>query len=92
MRRQNIRILSKGEIFEPSVATFNRDISEVLEEIMDVGLRPIEIQNTIDDFKSAALFNKKEQAKIHYETLTSCLDEEDPFWSTIKVLLERLGD
>ncbi len=92
MKRENIRIIKDGQIYEPSVGTYNRDISEVLEEIMDVGLRPIEVQKCIDDFKSAAMFNKKEQALIHYETLKTVLSETDPFWNTANILLARLGD
>ena len=45
MKQENIRIIKDGQIYEPSVSTYNRDISEVLEEIMDVGLRPIECNN-----------------------------------------------
>lgn len=92
MKRENIRIIKDGQIYEPSVSTYNRDISEVLEEIMDVGLRPIEVQKCIDDFKSAAMFNKKEQALTHYETLKTVLSETDPFWNTANILLARLGD
>lgn len=92
MKPSNIRILKDGQVFEPSVSTYNRDISEVLEEIMDVGLRPIEVQQCIDDFKSAAMFNKKEQALTHYETLKNFLDKDDPFWATAGVLIKRLGD
>lgn len=90
MKRENIRIIKDGQIYEPSVSTYNRDISEVLEEIMDVGLRPIEVQKCIDDFKSAAMFNKKEQALKHYETLKTVLSETDPFWNTANILLARL--
>jgi len=92
MKQENIRIIKDGQIYAPSVSTYNRDISEVLEEIMDVGLRPIEVQKCIDDFKSTAMFNKKEQALIHYETLKTVLSETDPFWNTANILLARLGD
>lgn len=92
MKQENIRIIKDGQIYAPSVSTYNRDISEVLEEIMDVGLRPIEVQKCIDDFKSAAMFNKKEQALTHYETLKTVLSETDPFWNTANILLARLGD
>ena len=92
MKQENIRIIKNGQIYPPSVSTYNRDVSEVLEEIMDVGLRPIEVQKCIDDFKSAAFFKKKEQALIHYETLKTVLSETDPFWNTANILLARLGD
>jgi len=92
MKQESIRIIKNGKVFTPSVSTYNRDISEVLEEIMDVGLRPIEVQQCIDDFKSAAMFNKKEQALVHYETLQSLLSEDDPFWNTANTLKARLGD
>ena len=92
MQQDNIRIIKNGEVFIPSVGTYNRDISEVLEEIMEVGLRPIEVQKCIDSFKAAVLFKKKEQAFTHYETLKSLLSKSDPYWSTADVLMARLGD
>lgn len=91
MQPENIRILKDGQVYLPSVSTYNRDVSEVLEEIMDVGLRPVEVQKCIDDFKSAAMFNKKEQAMVHYETLKFYLNNEDPFWVTAAALMKRLG-
>lgn len=92
MQQENIRIIKDGQIYEPSVSTYNRDISEVLEEIMDVGLRPIEVQQCIADFKSAAMFKKKEQALTHYATLKELLPESDPFWNTANSLIARLGE
>ena len=90
MQQENIRIIRNGEVCTPSVSTYNRDISEVLEEIMDVGLRPIEVQKCIDSFKSAALFKRKEEAVTHYETLKHLLSESDPYWSTADTLMARL--
>ena len=51
MRKENIRILKDGQGFEPSADTFNRDITEVLEEIMDVGKRPVDVEKAMRDFR-----------------------------------------
>src|SRR5699024_12101677 len=40
MKKESIRILKDGTVYEPAADTFNRDITEVLEEIMEVGKRP----------------------------------------------------
>lgn len=90
MQKENIRILKDGEVFEPAVDTYNRDITEVLEEIMDVGKRPIEVENTLIDFKQQALSGNKNQAATHYETLKELLSEDDPFWSVANNLMSRL--
>ena len=39
VRKENIRILKEGKIHTPSVDTYNRDITEVLDEIMEVSKR-----------------------------------------------------
>ena len=88
--RKNIRILKDGQVFEPSADTFNRDITEVLEEIMEVGKRPVDVEKAIKDFRNAAVHGKKDEALMYQETLKTLLSDEDPFWITAKHLMARL--
>lgn len=87
--KNQIRIFKDGEVKDIPVDTFNRDSSEVMEEIMEVGLRPAEIQKLIDQFKQAILFLNKEDAMSLKEQLEGKLSEEDPFWVTIEVSMSR---
>lgn len=90
MQKENIRILKDGQVFEPSADTFNRDITEVLEEIMEVGKRPVDVERAIADFRNAAVHGNKGTALIHENTLRELLSEDDPFWITAQHLMSRL--
>lgn len=90
MQKENIRILKDGEVFAPTADTFNRDITEVLEEIMDVGKRPADVERVMTDFRNAAVHGKKDEALMYQETLKALLSDEDPFWITAKHLMARL--
>lgn len=91
MRKENILILKDGEIFYPSADTFNRDITEILDEIMDVKKRPIEVENAIKDFRNAVMHGNKDVALTHLNTLKGLLSKGDPFWVTVEHYMARLG-
>lgn len=90
MKKENIRILKNGEVYSPSADTYNRDITEVLEEIMEVGKRPVDVGDAIRDFRNAAVHGNVDAAKAHLETLKHLLSPEDPFWVTAEHLMARL--
>lgn len=90
MKKENVRILKDGKVYSPSADTFNRDITEVLEEIMEVGKRPVDVDKAIRDFRNAAVHGNVDAAKIHLETLKHLLSPEDPFWVTAEHLMARL--
>ena len=90
MQKESIRILKDGVIYEPAADTFNRDITEVLEEIMEVGKRPIEVEDAMQRFRNAAMHRKKEAAQKAVCELTTLLSEDDPFWVTVSHMMARL--
>lgn len=90
MRKENIIIMKDGNAYNPAVDTLNRDVTEVLEEIMEVGKRPIEVENAIKEFRSIAVHGKYEDAIQGYESLKSTLSNDDPFLITAEHLLARL--
>ena len=90
MKKENIRILKDGEVYSPSADTYNRDITEVLEEIMEVGKRPVDVEHAIRDFRNAAVHGNVDAAKIHLETLKLLLSPEDPFWVMAEHFMARL--
>lgn len=91
MRKENILILKEGEIFYPSVDTFNRDITEILNEIMDVTKRPSEVEEAIKKFRNNVAYGNKNDAIIQLKALEKLLSEDDPFWITAEHLMARLG-
>lgn len=82
--------MKDGVVYNPSGETYNRDITEVLEELMDVKKRPPEIDKLIYDFRDYAMQKNKVQAYDIYARLKEVLSEEDPFFINAKITLSRL--
>lgn len=90
MQKESIRILKDGVVYEPAADTFNRDITEVLEEIMEVGKRPIEVEDAMQRFRNAAVHGEKEAAQKAIDELKTLLSNDDPFWVTVSHMKARL--
>ena len=90
MKRDNILLLKDGVVYNPSGETYNRDITEVLEELMDVKKRPPEIDKLIYDFRDYAMQKNKVQVYDIYARLKEVLAEEDPFFINAKITLSKL--
>ena len=90
MKKESIRILKDGTVYEPAADTFNRDITEVLEEIMEVGKRPVEVEDAIKRFRNFAVHGEKESANEVIKELKTLLTEDDPYWVTVSHMMARL--
>lgn len=90
VRKENIRILKDGKVYIPSVDTYNRDITEVLDEIMDVPKRPVEIQEAIRTFRNAVMHGNKKVACNSLVELKNILSSDDPYWVTAEHLMSRM--
>lgn len=90
MQKESIRILKDGVVYQPAVDTFNRDITEVLEEIMEVGKRPVEVENAMQRFRNSAVHGEKDMAQKALEDLKTMLSKDDPFWITVSHMMARL--
>lgn len=90
IRKENIHILKEGQVYAPSVDTYNRDVTEVLDEIMEVTKRPIEIEEAIKEFRNAAMHGKKDKAYTSLDKLKGFLSDDDPYWITVEHLLARM--
>lgn len=90
MKKESIRILKDGTVYEPAADIFNRDITEVLEEIMEVGKRPVEVEDAIKRFQNFAVHGEKESANEVIKELKTLLTEDDPYWVTVSHMMARL--
>lgn len=90
MQKESIRILKDGAVYEPTADTFNRDITEVLEEIMEVGKRPVEVEDAIQRFRIAAMHKEKEAAQATIDELKTLLSKDDTFWVEASHMMARL--
>ena len=87
INKENIRILKDGEIYSLTVDSFNRDVVQILEEIMEVPKRPKEVEDAIKHFRNAVMHNQKDEANKAIENLKRLLNKDDPFWVTIEHMM-----
>ena len=90
MKKESIRILKDGAVYQPAADSFNRDITEVMEEIMEVGKRPIEVEDAIQRFRDSVIHGQKEAADMVVEELKTMLSADDPYWITASHMMARL--
>lgn len=90
MEKEEIKILVEGDVYEPNRDPYNRDVSDILTELMDVSRRPPDVEEAINKFKQAIYFSKKEKAIFRYEQLQEMLSADDPFFLQADALMEDL--
>lgn len=90
MEQSSVFLLKRGRLFETSISTFNRDASEIMEELMEVSLRPEYIEDLIMDFNKSVAQKKLENARKLREELSNHLTKEDPFFITADISIARL--
>lgn len=90
MEKEEIKILVDGDVYEPNRDTYNRDVSDILTELMDVSRRPKDVEDLIKKFKQAVYFRKKEKASSYYEKLRAIISQDDPFLLQADALMEDL--
>lgn len=91
MNRKSIFLLKDGQVYKPSSSTWNRDISEIMGELMDVKLRPENIEELIRSFNRASIVdNDKEEALLYLDELKKELTDDDPFLITANMTIGRL--
>jgi predicted ATP-binding protein involved in virulence len=90
VEKENIVIFKEGDCYYPNSDTLNRDVSQILDEVMDVRARPVDVHDLIMKFdKNISLRNLVEAKKI-FEELKIVLSESDPYFLKANILLERL--
>ena len=90
MRRQNVYIMESGKCILARSDTYNRAIDEIIEEQMEVSLRPKEYTDLVNEFRSAVMHNNKSVAIAKLEQIKEVIGEDDPFFITARIALERM--
>ena len=57
---------------------------------MEVGKRPVEVDDAINRFRNFAVHGEKESANDVIKELKTLLSEEDPYWITVSHMMARL--
>lgn len=86
--KENIRIFENGHIYAPAEQTYGRDANSIMREVMQVGERPKEVQNLIDEFYSCIDHDKLKEAEEMLVKITTLLGESDPEISGARVTLD----
>lgn len=75
--KENIKIISNGNVFDTNINTYGRDVNSILREIMHSKIRPSETQKILDDFSNAIADSDLEKAEKTLGQLKSILGEND---------------
>ena len=90
MSKDNIILIKDGIAYNPSSETLNRDVTEVLEELMNVKKRPPEIDLKILMFRESVALKDKDKASEILEILRGLLTPDDPFFISSSIAMARL--
>lgn len=90
MQRKNVYILKNGKVFPALSDTFNRSLDEIMEEQMEVSLRHQEYSELVQEFRNAIIHNRKDIALAKLDQIKEVVGENDPFFITANIALERM--
>ena len=88
--RKDVFIVKDGKCKQPLSDTYNRAIDEIIEEQLEVELRPKEYTDLVKEFRNAILHNRKDIAYSKLEQIKEVVGEDDPFLITERIALERM--
>jgi predicted ATP-binding protein involved in virulence len=89
VRTEDIFILSGGEIFKPATNPIGRDSNDILSEIMQISLRPSDIEQLISEYFLLINQNKFDIAEKFKNKLLEKLDSNDPIFFRAQALIDR---
>lgn len=90
MRKKDVFIMHEGRCKNVPSETYNRSLDEIMEEHLLVTMRPIEYSNLVQEFRDAIIRNRKDQAEEALIKLREIVGENDPFFITARITLNRM--
>lgn len=90
IQRSNVYKIANGKISKPLSDTFNRSLDEIMEEQFGVSLRPQEYTDLFNEFRNAVMHRRKDIALAKLEQIKEVVGEQDPFFITARIALERM--
>ena len=91
MQRENVYLLKSGKVHNAISETFNRSLDEIMEEQMEVPLRPQEYTELVQEFRNAIIHNQKNIALAKLDQIKEVIGEDDPFFITARIAMERMS-
>ena len=83
-------LLKSGKVHNAISETFNRSLDEIMEEQMEVPLRPQEYTELVQEFRNAIIHNQKNIALAKLDQIKEVIGEDDPFFITARIAMERM--
>lgn len=90
MQRENVYIMKNGKAHTPPSDTYNRSLDEIIEEHMNVSLRPDEYTELVTEFRNAVKSNDKPYATEIISKIKAIVGETDPFLVTANIVLRGM--
>ena len=87
---RNLSLPMKYEPYPKRVIVWRRAENEIMEENMEITLRSPEVHSLYEDFKQCIADENKEEAEKIIEELKRILDEDDPLFIKMRLVLRRL--
>lgn len=91
IQRENVFIMKNGQALPARSDTFNRALDEIMEEQMEVSMRPQEYIDLENEFRNAIIKGEKKIALAKLDQIKEVVGEDDPFFITASMALRRMG-
>ncbi len=82
--------MKDGKIIPTLSDTFNRALDEIMEEQMEVSMRPQEYTELVQEFRNSLMHGHKDLAIAKLEQIKDIVGENDPFFITARIALDRM--
>jgi len=90
LKSENLFIMENGDVSIPGSETYNRALNEIMEEHMGITMRDPEVESLYDKFKQYVADGNKEMAECMMTKMWEFLDENDPIFITMQLVLRRI--
>ncbi|MDE5722087.1 MAG: AAA family ATPase [Clostridia bacterium] len=90
LRSENVFKVKDGEVSFINSETYNRSLDEIMQENMDINMRSPEVHLLYDEFKQCIADGNKEKAEKIISKLKQILDEDDPLFIKLRLVMRRL--
>ncbi len=82
--------MENSKAFSPCSDTYNRSLEEIMEEHMEISLRPKEYVELVENLRVCIRKNSKEDANEILDKIKNIVGEDDPFLVTARIALDRM--
>lgn len=86
--RESVLVLDNGRVYRPAAQTYGRDANSILREVMQVGDRPVEVQEKFSDFYRLIDEDRIEEAEKLLNVIEKIVGDTDPEISAAWVSLD----